>query len=83
MRQDEAVLRAHWQRFHDGTISFEDAVEWRGDDFAYRPEWNDKKDVGELVGEEVRFEIEMKEGILYSIRVPVNPGFMIPPMKRM
>jgi len=64
-------------------FSFEDCVEWRGDDFAYRPEWNDNRNVDELVGEEVRFEIKMKEGILYSIRVPVNPGFMIPPMKRM
>jgi hypothetical protein len=63
-------------------FSFDNCVEWRGDDVFYRPQWKDKNDLSELVGEEVRFEIKMKEGILYAIRAPLNPGNVIPPMKR-
>ena len=36
----------------------------------------------QLVGEEVRFEIKMKEGILYAIRVPINMAYE-PTKKRM
>jgi hypothetical protein len=63
-------------------FSFDDCVEWSGDDVFYHPQWKDKNDLGELVGEDVRFEIKLKEGILYAIRASLNPSNIIPPMKR-
>ena len=63
-------------------FSFDDCVEWTGDDVFYRPQWKNKKDLSELVGKEIRFEIKLKEGVLYAIRASLNPGNVIPPIKR-
>ena len=63
-------------------FSFEDCIEWRGDDVAHRPQWKDKKDLSDLRAKEVRFEIKLKEGILYAIRSSLNPGDVSLPIKR-
>jgi hypothetical protein len=63
-------------------FSFDDCVEWTGDDVFHRPRWNGKDDLSELGGKIVRFEIKLKEGILYAIRAQLNPAHCKPPRLR-
>lgn len=53
--------------------SFADCTVWTGDNVSYIPAWKDRKDIKELVGKPVRFEIQIEQGTIYAIRGEIRP----------
>ncbi|MBT3273149.1 MAG: hypothetical protein HN368_08355, partial [Spirochaetales bacterium] len=54
-------------------FTFDDSERFVGDDVAHTPRWKNKS-IGELAGRQIRIEVEMQTGILFSLEGDLLPN---------